>query len=128
MPFLVPIFFEILSVNVRPCFPNVGVPLKRDSEKPNNRSKTQEQQTQPASTPTAPPPASEELFIFLFFYFFLRTPLAMHLHPRARPNLDKPDWMDASSCSPGSNLCSCGVCSSSRDALGCKGIGKTSGT
>ena len=21
----------------------------------------------------------------------------MHLHPRARPNLDKPDWMDASS-------------------------------
>ena len=24
-------------------------------------------------------------------------PPAMHLHPRARPNLDKPDWMDASS-------------------------------
>ena len=29
MPFLVPILFEILSVNVRPCFPNVGFPLKQ---------------------------------------------------------------------------------------------------
>ena len=36
--------------------------LGRDNEKPNNRSKTQEQQTQPASTPTAPPPSVRFFF------------------------------------------------------------------
>ena len=32
-------------------------------------------------------------------------------------------WPSCGLCSPGSDLCSCGVCSrSSRDALGCKGM------
>ena len=42
--------------------------LGRDNEKPNNRRKTQKQQTQPASTPTAP----QRPVVVVFFFFSRR--------------------------------------------------------
>ena len=44
-----------LSQESSPTSPPWLATLGRDNVKPNNRSKTQEQPTQPASTPTAPP-------------------------------------------------------------------------
>ena len=55
-----------LSQESSPTSPPWLATLGREGDKPNNRSKTQKQPTQPASTSTATPPASEECgFFFL---------------------------------------------------------------
>ena len=60
-----------LSQESSPTSPPWLATLGRDNVKPNNRSKTQEQPTQPASTPTAPPQKPRNSFFFFFFFFFL---------------------------------------------------------
>ena len=55
-----------LSQESSPTSPPWLATLGRDKGKPNNRSKTQRQPTQPASTPTAPPEKPRKTVFFFF--------------------------------------------------------------
>ena len=55
-----------LSQESSPTSPPWQATLGRDKVKPNNRSKTQRQPTQPASTPTAPPEKPRKTVFFFF--------------------------------------------------------------